>query len=338
MLSSSKDDYWTVDYRGIRKSFNDIDDYIVFSVEPPWSSCAQLFPFKPRSVYFVADLESERLDKLVNSIEKIPEFVVGVGGGTAIDCAKYTAIKTGAKFISIPTVVSVVAYFTPKAAVRSNGAIMFIGEKFPDRIVVDFPILRSAPSNLNLAGIGDLYSASVGLLDWKLARDRIGEEFDPETERKSYALINRLRRNSNEIRNLSDEGLKTMIEVGMDFFRLHRPYEIKNKLWPDQGVEHVFFYSLERITGRSFIHGEIIGMGCVVGTYMHGGNVDQVMADLKSFGLRFRPSDTVVTHGDFEKSLSSMKKVAKDSNFQYEILDEFEFKDSDIEALWKILN
>jgi glycerol-1-phosphate dehydrogenase [NAD(P)+] len=222
--------------------------------------------------------------------------------------------------------------------VRSNGAIRFVGEKFPDKIVIDFPILRSAPSNLNLAGIGDLYSASVGLLDWKLARDRIGEEFDDETERKSYALINRLRQNSKEIRNLSDEGLKTMIEVGMDFFRLHRPYEIKNKLWPDQGVEHVFFYSLEKTAGRSFIHGEIIGMGCVVGTYMHGGNVDQVLADLKSFGLRFRPSETRVTRQEFEKSISSMKKIAQDSNFQYAILDEFEFKDTDIDTLWKILS
>jgi glycerol-1-phosphate dehydrogenase [NAD(P)+] len=331
-------DYWTIDYGGISKSFSDIDDYIVFSVEPPWSSCAELFPFEPRSVYFVSDLEIERLDKLVNSIERIPKFVVGLGGGTAIDCAKYTAIKTGAKFISIPTVVSVVAYFTPKAAVRSNGAIRFVGEKFPDRIVIDFPILRSAPSNLNLAGIGDLYSASVGLLDWKLARDRLGEEFDTETERKSYALIDRLRRNSEEIRNLTDEGLKTMIEVGMEFFRLHRPFEIKEKLWPDQGVEHVFFYSLEKTTGRSFIHGEIIGTGCVIGTYMHGGNVDLVLDDLKSFGLRFRPGETGITRQEFEKSISGMRKIAKDSNFEYLILDEFEFKDSDIEKLWRILN
>jgi glycerol dehydrogenase-like iron-containing ADH family enzyme len=338
MASSNKVDYWTVDYDGITKSFNKIDDFVVFSVEPPWSRCSKLFPHEPSSVHFASVLETEHLERVVNSIEKVPEFVVGLGGGTAIDSAKYFAIKTGAKFISIPTVLSVVAYFTPKAAVRSNGIVRFVGDKFPDRIVIDFPIIRSAPRNLNIAGIGDLYSASTGLLDWKLARDRLDEEYDTDTVQRSYDLIDYLRKNSSEICNLTDPGLRTMIEVGMNFFRLHRPYEIKNKLWPDQGVEHVFFYSLEKITGRSFIHGEIIGMGCVVGAYMHGENVDHVLSDLVSFGLRFRPKEVGVSRDEFARSVSSMRMVAKESNFRYLILDEFELKDSDIENLWQILN
>ena len=47
------------------------------------------------------------------------------------------------------------------------------------------------------------------------------------------------------------------------------------------------FYSLEKVTGKSFIHGEIVGMGTVVATYMEGGDTQSVLEDLESISVRF---------------------------------------------------
>jgi glycerol-1-phosphate dehydrogenase [NAD(P)+] len=330
-------DYWVIEYGGIAKSFEGISNYGVFSVEPPWSKCRALFPSPPRFVELVSDVEVDHLRGLTNRLIT-PEYVVGVGGGIAMDAAKFYAIKTGAKLISVPTVLSVVAYLTPKAAVRRHGVVSFVGDKFPDLIVIDFPTIRSAPTRLNIAGCGDLYCASVALLDWKLARDRRNEEYDPEVVRKSYELIAQIREHSNEIKHVTDEGLRTMIQVGMGFFRLHRPYEVKNKLWPDQGIEHVFFYSLEKVTGRSFIHGEVIGIGCVVGAYIHQSDIRSVMKDLDSFGLIFRPRELGITRSEFASTIRDMKKVGKEAGFTYDILDEFSPQETDIENLWSALS
>jgi glycerol-1-phosphate dehydrogenase [NAD(P)+] len=176
------------------------------------------------------------------------------------------------------------------------------------------------------------------LLDWKLARDRLGEEYDEQTVKKSYELIERLLRASEDISSVTENGIRTMIEIGMAFFRLHRPYEEKNKLWPDQGVEHVFFYSLEKLTGRSFIHGEVVGMGCVVGSYLHRADVSKTIRELDSLGLRFRPAEIGISRDEFAAALQTMNKISHEAGFQYLILDEFELDQSDIGELWKILS
>ena len=76
------------------------------------------------------------------------EYVVGLGGGRAIDSAKYVAWKTGGKFVSIPTVIGADAYMTPVAAVRTEGIVSYLGPKFADAIVIDGELIRTAPPQI----------------------------------------------------------------------------------------------------------------------------------------------------------------------------------------------
>ena len=86
----------------------------------------------------VSDLEKQTLEAYLRDVPKA-EYVVGVGGGKAIDTAKYIAMTRDAKLISVPTVVSVDAYITTSAAVRENGVLSYVGYKPAEKIVIDFP-------------------------------------------------------------------------------------------------------------------------------------------------------------------------------------------------------
>jgi glycerol-1-phosphate dehydrogenase [NAD(P)+] len=328
---------WKIDYSGIEKAFQQIKDFAVFTVEPPWQKCSELFVNAPKQVFLVQELEQRTLDEYVNSLREV-EYVVGVGGGTAVDAAKYVALRRKLRFITVPTVVSVNAYLTARAAVRNNGIVNYIGDKFPELVVVDLSVIRGAPSRLNRAGVGDVYSTRTALMDWKVARDRLQERYDLDTVNKAEDVLRRLVSSAKDIRDVTEVGVKNLVALQADITALQWPYLQKGKKWPEEGTEHVFFYSLEKTTGRAFIHGETVGTGSVVSTYMHRGDVSAVIKELDSFGLKFRPADNAITHQEFEETISNMKHVANEMKMHFPVLEDYRFTGDDVRELWRLLS
>jgi len=328
---------WKIDYDGIEKNFQEIKDFAVFTVEPPWQKCSGLFANAPKQVFLVQELEQRTLDEYVNSLHEV-EYVVGVGGGTAVDAAKYVALKRNLKFITVPTVVSVNAYLTARAAVRNEGIVNYIGDKFPELVVVDLSIIRSAPPRLNRAGVGDVYSTRTALMDWGVARDRLQERYDLDTVGKAEDVLRRLVSSATDIHNVTEAGIKNLVALQADITALQWPYLQRGKKWPEEGTEHVFFYSLEKTTGRAFIHGETVGTGSVVSTYMHGADTGLVIKELDSFGLKFRPADNMISHEEFEKTIHNMKYVANEMKMHFPVLDDYRFTAEHIKELWRLLS
>ena len=87
--------------------------------------------------------------------------VFGIGGGSACDAAKLYAARTGARLVLVPTILSADAAFTKSAGVRVGHRVRYVGEVFPDHLLVDFDLLRQAPPRLNRAGAGDILSIST---------------------------------------------------------------------------------------------------------------------------------------------------------------------------------
>ena len=81
----------------------------------------------------------------------------------AIDVAKYIAWKLNKRLISIPTILSVDAFTTPAAGIRNNHDVEYLGEATPDPLIIDYNVLRSAPKELNIAGVGDLFLYSYSI-------------------------------------------------------------------------------------------------------------------------------------------------------------------------------
>ena len=103
--------------------------------------------------------------------------IVGIGGGMAIDVAKYISWKLNKNLVSIPTILSVDAFTTPAAGVRVNHDVEYLGIASPNPLIIDYDLLRSAPKELNIAGVGDLFSIHTASFDWQYAHSKGKSEY-----------------------------------------------------------------------------------------------------------------------------------------------------------------
>lgn len=309
--------------------------YAVFTVDPPWNAYSKLLEKAPEEHFLIHETDKEFLDELALKVKGINQ-VVGFGGGRAIDSAKYVALKTGADFISIPSILGADAYLTPVAAIRTNGIVTYVGNKFASRVVIDPDIIKTAPGRLNRAGVGDIYSTKISLLDWKYAKDHANAEYDPGVVEEAERVLSKLFALREEIRNVTDNGIRSLVQMHLTMNSLQWPYIAKGRTWPQEGIEHVFFYSLEKVTGRTFAHGEVLGTGCVVGAYFHGADTAQVIEDLDSFGLMFRPADYGISFDEFESAIRNMKEITTAMGSRYEILEDRILSDSEVKEVWEL--
>ena len=94
--------------------------------------------FKPKfnnetNVYFVKSLEEEFLENEMSKFIKY-DTVVGLGGGQALDTAKFFSWKSNKKLFQVPTSMSVNAAFGHRFASRIDGNINYIGWTIPEAV------------------------------------------------------------------------------------------------------------------------------------------------------------------------------------------------------------
>ena len=154
---------------------------------------------------------------LRSSIADLESAVVySVGGGLAVDAAKYIAKGLNLPLTCLPTALSVDAFFTWASGVRHEGCVQYLETKAPERMVVDMDVLAVAPEPIRAAGICDVLSIATGLWDWELAAEKgqnpEGMELIPWVADAAQAILDGGLECAEAAGAGDDEGLKQLLD------------------------------------------------------------------------------------------------------------------------------
>lgn len=143
-----------------------------------WSKAIRVnAPVSPSDIYMCE--YSEQIPYSAYNKYTDIDTVVGVGGGTAIDIAKYLATKYSARCIAVPSMLSTnvfatdkVAEITPKGKVTTQGTL-------PHEVWVDKNFLKLSMKE-NKYGLADAMSIGTALQDWIIAKNENNEDIDTD--------------------------------------------------------------------------------------------------------------------------------------------------------------
>lgn len=287
-----------------------LEDCVIVCAPEAWDLVRDDFPGRPREVVVPKSMEIDVIESQLKAFDP-PRTWIGIGGGTACDAAKLGAWMTGGRLVLIPSIVSVDAAYTSAVGVRVNHRVRYVGKAYPDRLLVDFELLRRSPARLNLAGVGDILSIFTALPDWKLGADFAGHPHDAGIAVESAALLKSLLNGVEDIRALSNTGLKLISDLYVAEVEL---CDRQGSSRPEEGSEHYFAYCLESLTHKSYIHGELIAMAVVLTGLHQGQDVSGVVSFLNSAGVEWRPAEVGVTRREMLATLTALNDFLKMEN------------------------
>jgi glycerol-1-phosphate dehydrogenase [NAD(P)+] len=310
---------------------NSIGDYVLITHKEPWDFLKDKVSNQPIEIIEAKDLSKAHLDKLANSVPNV--HIVGLGGGSAMDTAKWVHWRRQLPLTQIPSIPSVDACFTRMSALREQGGVIYDGDAVPELVIVDFELFRSAPPAMITSGIGDVLSCHTAWFDWKYAHEQGKDEFDwkPSDPEISKTYLSELADCAPGIKAQTDDGLQRLMELHRDIgWRCH---ELRHARF-EEGSEHFFAYTFEEVTGRTIAHGELVSMGVLLMSKFQGNDFEGAKSIIEKAGTRHRLTDLNVTEDEVLKSIRRTRSFSKEQNHWFSYAQTIDFDSiSDAEIL-----
>ena len=298
--------------------------YLVVTMADLWPGFeADLGGAHQAGVHLVETLDVAELESIASGLPSAAS-VVGLGGGQAVDVAKFFAWRLGLRLFQVPTAMTVNAPFGHRAGLRDRGTVRYLGFTVPEAVYVDFDVIRSAPPLLNRSGIGDILCYHTAHADWRLARDRGREEdrwpYDQSLVDEARIRLDAVLGALDDIHDVTDSGIRTLMLA-------HRwgGAAFHNAGWNPrhiEGVEHFLFYNLERISGRHFIHGQPVGLGVYAGSILQRNEPEAMLAALARVGVDIRPEAMGVTWDDVGEALRTLPAFVREAGLWFTVADD----------------
>ena len=293
------------------EEFEKLGDYVLVTQPEPWELLKNKVSNQPLQIIQSGDLSPEHLDHLAETSPAVR--IVGLGGGSAMDTAKWIHWRRQLPLTQFPSLPSVDACFTRMSALRDKGGVRYEGDAVPDCVVVDFDLFRSAPGPMVTSGIGDILSCHTAWFDWKLAADQ-GKDthgWQESSPQISFTYLDELFDCAPGVKELTDDGLARLMDLHKDVgWRCH---EMQHARF-EEGSEHFFAYCFEEVTGRTILHGELVSLGVLLLSYFQGNNYERAKETILRAGTRHRPDELGVKDEEIIETLRRLPSFSVEQN------------------------
>ncbi len=317
--------------RGLPASLTEgLGSYLVIAQPEPWETVGGSLANRPVHVEMADDLSPGHLDDLVATLPAV-DAIVGLGGGTAMDTAKWVHWRRQIPLYQVPSLPSVNACFTRMTALRDVGGVRYEGDAVPEQVLVDFDLFAAAPPVLVRGGIGDVLSCHTARFDWELAVSRgYDPAWDEHAATMSRAYIAELADLAPSLRRGDDEGIRRLMECHRDIgWRCH---DLGHARF-EEGSEHFFAYSFEQVTGRTIMHGELVALGVLIMSTLQGNDPEGARAIVDASGMRSSLGDLGVHWDEVEASLRRLPSFVVEQGLWYSKANELSVGQSELDLV-----
>ena len=241
--------------------------------------------------------------------------VVGVGSGVINDISKIVANVSGKPYTIVATAPSMDGYASATSSMCLSGLKVSIPSRCADIILGDTEILRNAPVDMMISGLGDMLAKYIALCDWRISNIINGEKFDEEIASKVRASLQKCVSNAYALLRREECATEAVFEglalcgVAMKLAGCSRPAS---------GVEHYISHIWD-MRGEEFgTPTAFHGIQCAIGTYISA-KVYKKLAQIKpnretalAYAESFSYDDWASTLRDFlGKGADAMIKLEK---------------------------
>ncbi len=199
--------------------------------------------------------------------------VVGIGGGKALDMAKYLAFLARRPYFAAPTSLSNDGFCSPQSSLTMAGARRSLAAALPQGVVIDTDVCLAAPRLLWLSGVGDLASKLTAVFDWKLAFHHRGEAVDDLAALLSDATVHQFM----DAPRFDQKGMELL---GTALMLNGIAMEICGSSRPASGSEHLISHALDASSARPRLHGLQVGTASYLVSRLQGGEQTETLARL----------------------------------------------------------
>lgn len=211
----------------------------------------------------VREASFEQAQELFAALPLRAQAVIGLGGGKALDTAKYVAFLAGLAFVSVPTSLSNDGFCSPQSSLTLGGTRRSLASRMPFGVVIDTEVTRAAPIELWWSGVGDLVAKITAVRDWKLAFHARGTPVDDFAALLSDATVLQFM-----ARPVRDEEGDRML--GNALLLNGVAMEVCGSSRPASGSEHLISHALDAISAAPRLHGLQVGVATYLMSRLQG--------------------------------------------------------------------
>lgn len=187
-------------------------------------------------------LNDPKADSDIFGYSPKPDIILAVGSGVINDVCRLVSYRVGIPYAIVGTAPSMDGYASAGSPTLFDGTKATIKCTTPKFIVADIDVMKDAPYDMLLSGIGDMLGKYIAILDWELARDYNDDYYCEEIANDVIAATDKCLENGYDLKKRAPECIKNIMEgfmvtgLGMAFTRNSRPAS---------GSEHIIAHAWE---------------------------------------------------------------------------------------------